>query len=84
MAGYVHKPEQWDKEAALLWKAGFRDQALAKSLATLDGLARPHADAFIQPGFYFFQLDRFDEAVAVLRRGAAAFPKHPMIALSLG
>ena len=84
MAGYVHKPEQWDKEASLLWKAGFKDQALAKCLATLEGLSKPHADAFIQPGFYLFQLDRFDEAVTVLTRGAAAFPAHPMIALSLG
>ena len=25
MAGYVHKPERWDKEASLLWKAGFAD-----------------------------------------------------------
>ncbi|HVL29329.1 MAG TPA: hypothetical protein VM326_01260, partial [Sphingomicrobium sp.] len=67
-----------------LWRAGFKDQALAKSLATLDGLAKPHADAFIQPGFYLFQLDRFDEAADVLMRGGAAFPNHPMIALSLG
>lgn len=84
MAGYVHKPEQWDKEAALLWKANFKDQSLAKCMATLEGLKKPHPDAFIQPGFYLFQLDRFDEAVEVLASGAAAFPTHPMMALSLG
>jgi hypothetical protein len=84
MSGYVHKPEQWDKEAALLWRAGLRDPALAKATATLEGLKEPYADAFIQPGFYLFQLDRFDEAVAVLERGAALFPHHPMLLLSLG
>ena len=84
MAGYVHKPVRWDKEAAALWGAGLKDAALAKSMRTLEGATAPDADAFIQPGFYLFQLDRFDEAVAVLKRGAKLHPKHPMILLSLG
>jgi hypothetical protein len=84
MASYVHKPERWDKEAALLWTGGLRDAALAKARATLEQAAEPDADAFIQPGFYLFQLDRFDEAVVVLSRGLQRFPDHPMILLSLG
>ena len=84
MGSYVHKPVRWDKEASLLWKAGLREPALAKSLATLEQMAEPDADAFIQPGFYLFQLDRFDEAVAILDRALALFPNHPMILLSLG
>lgn len=84
MAGYVHKPVRWDKEAATLWRAGLRDAALAKSLRSLDEALTPDADHFIQPGFYLFQLDRFDEAVAVLERGAELHPNHPMILLSLG
>jgi hypothetical protein len=84
MAGYVHKPVRWDKEAATLWRAGLREQAAAKAMRTLETIGEPDADAFIQPGFYYFQLDRFDEAVAVLERGEALFPRHPMILLSLG
>jgi tetratricopeptide (TPR) repeat protein len=84
MAGYVHKPVRWDKEAATLWRAGLRDAALAKSLKSLEEASAPDADHFIQPGFYLFLLDRFDEAVAVLERGAGLFPDHPMILLSLG
>ena len=84
MASFVHKPQRWDKEAATLWRANLRDAALAKSLKSLDDVATPDADHFIQPGFYYFQLDRFDEAVAVLERGAELFPRHPMLLLSLG
>src|SRR5436190_69314 len=47
MGSYVHKPVRWDKEASLLWKAGLREPALAKSLATLEQMAEPDADAFI-------------------------------------
>jgi hypothetical protein len=84
MGSYVHKPERWDKEAALLWREGLRDEALARALQSLEQAAEPDADHYIQPGFYLFQLDRFDEAVAVLERGAALFPRHPMLLLSLG
>ena len=84
MGSYVHKPDRWDKEAALLWRAGLREPALAKATQALEDSAEPDADHFIQPGFYLFQLDRFDEAVAVLERGAALYPKHPMLLLSLG
>ena len=84
MAGYVHKPVRWDKEAATLWRAGLKDAALAKSLQSLESATAPDADHFIQPGFYLFQLDRFDDAVAVLERGAKLHANHPMILLSLG
>lgn len=84
MAGYVHKPLRWDKEAATLWRAGLREAALGKCMQTLEQAEQPDADHFIQPGFYLFQLDRFEEAVAVLKRGAELYPRHPMILLSLG
>jgi len=84
VGSYVHKPVRWDKEAALLWRSGLREPALAKTLQSLAQATEPDADHFIQPGFYLFQLDRFDEAVAVLERGAELFPKHPMLLLSLG
>lgn len=84
MGGYVHKPVSWNREAATLWTAGLREAATKLCLETLDCNPDPDADAFIQPGFYLFQLDRFDVATAVLERGVAKFPDHPMILLSLG
>jgi len=36
MGSYVHKPDRWDKEAALLWRAGMREKALAKTMETLE------------------------------------------------
>ena len=84
MGGFVHKPERWDKEAAILWRGGARDHAVVKAMATLQDSKNPDPDAFIQPAFYYFQLDRFDEAVAVLDRAVALFPNHPMVLLSLG
>ena len=84
MRGYVHKPVRWDKEAATLWRANLKDHAVAKAMRTLEETEDPDPDAFIQPGFYYFQLDRFDEAVAVLERADALFPNHPMVLLSLG
>ena len=68
----------------MLWRAGFKEQALAKSLKTLDAAKVPDADAFIQPGFYCFQLDRFAEGIKILNRGLEHFPTHPMMLLSLG
>lgn len=84
MGGFVHKPERWNREAATLWAAGLREEAVKRCLEALDADPAPDADAFIQPGFYLFQLDRFEIGVAVLARGLALFPDHPMILLSLG
>jgi len=84
MGGYVHKPVTWNREAATLWAAGQRDAAVKLCLAALDTNPAPDADAFIQPGYYLFQLERFDIGTAVLERGVATFPDHPMILLSLG
>lgn len=84
MGGYVHKPVNWNREAATLWTAGLREAAAKLCLEALDSNPDPDADAFIQPGFYLFQLDRFDVATAVLERGVEKFPDHPMILLSLG
>ncbi|MCY7271894.1 MAG: tetratricopeptide repeat protein, partial [Sphingomonas bacterium] len=84
MGGYIHKPVTWNREAATLWTAGLREAAAKLSLEALDANPDPDADAFIQPGFYAFQLDRFDVATAVLEHGVATFPNHPMILLSLG
>ena len=84
MGGYVHKPVTWNREAATLWAAGMRDAAVTMSLTALDADPAPDADAFIQPGFYLFQLERFDIGTAVLERAVAKFPDHPMILLSLG
>ena len=84
MGGYVHKPVTWNREASTLWAAGQHDQAVDMCLAALDANPAPDADAFIQPGFYLFQLERFDIGTKVLERGLAIFPDHPMILLSLG
>ena len=84
MGGYVHKPVTWNREAATLWAAGMRDAAVTMSLTALDADPAPDADAFIQPGFYLFQLERFDIGTALLERAVARFPDHPMILLSLG
>lgn len=84
MAGYVHKPARWNRPAAATWAAGNRELATRLALQALEDNAQPDADAFIQPGFYLFQLERFDEAIAVLERAADRFPRHPMILLSLG
>ena len=61
---------------------GPEEPALAKTLQSLAQASEPDADHFIQPGFYFFQLDQFDEAVAILAR-TPALPGHPMLLLSL-
>lgn len=84
MAGYVHKPVRWNRPAAATWAAGNRALAAQLALQVLEDAAEPDADHFIQPGYYLFQLERFDEAVAVLERAAERFPRHPMVLLSLG
>lgn len=84
MGSYVHKPTRWDTEASLLWRAGMKGAALAKLMATVEQSPESGPDAFIQPGYYLFQADRFDEAIKVLERGIERFPDHPMILLSLG
>ena len=84
MGGYVYKPVTWNGEAAQLWAAGQRDAAVKLCLAALDANPAPDADAFIQPGFYAFQLEKFDIGTQVLERGLTKFPDHPMILLSLG
>src|SRR5215210_1050294 len=81
MGGFVHRPVTWNREAAASWSAGERDAAVKLAL---DANPDPDADAFIQPGFYLLQLERFDLGTHVLERGAAEFPDHPMILLSLG
>lgn len=83
MGGYVYGPMRWNRDASALW-AGQREAALKLCLDTLDADPAPDADAFIQPGFYAFQLGRFDLASAIFERGRAHFPDHPMILLSLG
>ncbi len=84
MGGYVYRPELWNQKARGLWDAGQRDEAARVSLEALDVNAAPDPDAFIQPGFYLFQLENYDVASKVLERGLALFPDHPMILLSLG
>ncbi|MEP7316843.1 MAG: hypothetical protein ABI667_09110 [Sphingomicrobium sp.] len=84
MKPFVHEPKRWDREAASLWREGKSDAAVASSVCTLESMVVPDADAFIQPAFYFFQLNRFDEGAALLERAVALFPDHPMVRLSLG
>ena len=84
MGGYVHKPVTWNREASALWAAGQSDAAVKLCLEALDADPAPDADAFIQPGFYLFQMERFDVGTRVLERAVAKFPDHPMILLSLG
>jgi tetratricopeptide (TPR) repeat protein len=84
MGGYVHQPARWNRQAAALWQGGLRDAAVQACLEALDADPDPDPDAFIQPGFYLFQLDRFEMATAVLERGLEKFPQQPMILLSLG
>lgn len=84
MGGYVHKPVAWNREAKALWSAGQAEAAVKVCLAALDADPAPGPDAFIQPGFYLFQMERFDVGTEVLERGLKSFPDHPMILLSLG
>ena len=84
MGGYVHKPVTWNRVAEALWAAGHREATVKLCLEALDADFAPDADAFIQPGFYLFQLERYDVGTKVLKRGLAKFPDHPMILLSLG
>ena len=84
MGGYVHKPVRWNREAKALWTAGQRDAAVKSCLEALDADPAPIADAFIQPGYYLFQMERFDVGTKVLESGLEKFPDHPMILLSLG
>lgn len=84
MASYVYTPARWNREANSLWAAGNRDAGTKLCLEALDANPDRDADAFIQPGFYLFQLSHYDLAAAVFERGVARFPEHPMILLSLG
>ena len=84
MGGYAYTPTDWDPAAEKQWAAGAREAAIKTCLEALDRNPDPTADAFIQPGFYLFQLDRFDVGTQVLERGLEKFPDHPMILLSLG
>lgn len=84
MGGMIYKPVNWDRAAAAFWAAGKRDEAVKLVLEKLDANPDPDADAFIQPGFYLFQMERFDIGSQVFERGMAKFPDHPMILLSLG
>ncbi len=84
MKPFVHQPERWDREAAALWRAGRQEEALTSSVATLEGMAEPDADAFIQPAYYLFQMNRFAEGAGLLEQAVERFPDHPMVRLSLG
>ena len=83
MGGYVHQPVRWNREAAALWPSQ-REAALKLCVDALDADPAPDPDAFIQPGFYAFQLGLFDLASAIFERGLTCFPDQPMILLSLG
>jgi hypothetical protein len=88
MKSYVHKPERWDKEAAILWRAGLRAEAAERAKAMLEEIlksgANPHPDAFIQPAFYCFQIEEFAKGIDILVRAVELYPDHPMIRLTLG
>jgi len=84
MKQYVHRPQRWHKEADRLWKAGLRDEAVTEAMTALEAMAEPDADAFIQPAFYLFQLNRFAEGATLMERAVVLFPEHPMIRLTLG
>lgn len=84
MGGLIYKPVNWSRAAATFWSAGRIDEAIKLSLEALDANPDPDADAFIQPGYYLFQAERFDIGSQVLERAMAKFPDHPMILLSLG
>ena len=84
MKQYVYTPRRWDKEARALWQAGQREEAATRCLASLETETNPDADAFIQPAFYLFQLDRFAQSAAVMEKAVKLFPDHPMIRLTLG
>lgn len=84
MGAYVYTPVNWNREAEALWSGGDRDAATELVLKALDANPAPDPDAFIQSGFYLFQLFRFDLAGKVLEYGTSLFPDHPMILLTLG
>lgn len=84
MKPFVHSPERWDRAAAAFWRAGKQDEALASALDTLAAMDEPDPDAFIQPAFYLFQMNRFAEGAELLERAVLIFPDHPMIRLTLG
>lgn len=84
MKPFVHEPKRWDRQAASLWREGKSDDAISHSLAMLASMAAPDADAFIQPAFYLFQLNRFGEGADLLEKAVLHFPDHPMVRLSLG
>lgn len=84
MKPFVHRPKRWDKAAAKAWRAGRRDEALATSRATLERMAEPDADAFIQPAYYLFLMGRYKESAEVLEQAVERFPDDPMVRLSLG
>ena len=84
MGGHVHKPVTWNRAAAAQWAGGQRNEATKVCLEALDANPDPDADAFIQPGFYLFQLEQFELGTRVLKAGLTKFPDHPMILLSLG
>ena len=84
MAGLFTSRWARRRAAADDWAAGAGEAALDRCLQALDTDPAPNPDGFIQPGFYAFQLERFDIATAVLECGRDKFPTHPMILLSLG
>jgi len=84
MGGYIHKPVAWNREAKALWASGQQEAAVKTCLEALDADPAPGPDAFVQPGYYLFQMERFDVGTQVLERGLEKFPDHPMILLSLG
>lgn len=84
MRGFVYSPQRWNAAAAAAWAIGQCDKAIETCIAEFEQGSRLEPDAFIQPGFYLFQANRFEESAMVLARGAKRFPDHPMVLLSLG
>ena len=81
---FVYQPVRWDRKAATSWQTGRQEEALFLTLATLDRMETPDADAFLQPAFYAFQMNRFAESAVLLEKAVGFFPDHPMVRLGLG
>lgn len=84
MASFAYQPRTADAIAAAAWGAGHRDAAVRFALAALARQKAPTADAFVQPAYYLFILDRYEESAEVLQKGLEQHPDHAMTLLLLG
>lgn len=84
MARLRYPRRRWNAAAAAAWAEGLHDKAIDACIATLERDIEVEADAFVQTGFYLFQMSRFLESAAIFARGIERFPDHPMMLLSLG